>query len=349
MESPLECAEGQAPKPHRGQAASAAIILFARGVTVRTDGPTDCRMPFRNGKATAMASNEKCHCGSGRKRRYCCDKAKKVSVRVNVAKSESVVAIATRNILSNLVTRDISPVCISFDQHYAERIRPIDELFSDAAFILFTTTRYDGNISEDYESVLYGLLNNALNSIGSATVLLRSGFYKQALTLMRQAIEIASTVIHIVGDDSGKALAEFKDNTYVSSKSITKAKAAIPVIGELWGFLSNSYVHITSMYAFVQTLRPYTEEQQVVIDAIDCLRMSTWIVYLAAEIAFPMTLSENRYWKPLVVGNRHALAFNPNREEREWAANYLDKEGLTADDIAAADKDVGLGNAEDRQ
>jgi hypothetical protein len=294
-----------------------------------------------------MASNEKCHCGSGRKRRYCCDKPKRVPVRVNVATDETVVAVATRNLLSNLVRRDISPICVSFDQHYAARMHPIDELFSDTAFLLFTTTRFDGNIREDYESILYGLLTNALNCLSSATVLLRSGFYKQALVLNRQAIEIASTVIHIVGDDTQKALKDFKENKYSSTKSLNKAKAAIPVIGELWGFLSNSYVHITSMYGFAQALRPYKEDEQAVIDVIDCLRMATWIVYLAAEIAFPMSLAENRYWKPLMVGGRSALAFNPSPMEREWAANYLDKEGLMADDIAPAADGAKIDTSED--
>jgi hypothetical protein len=283
-----------------------------------------------------MASNEKCYCGSGRKRRYCCDKPQRKLVRVNAATDEKRVAVVTRNLLTNLVRRDINPICTSFDQHYGARLRPIDGLFSDTAFLLFTTTRCDGNIREDYESVLYGLLSNAQNGLGSATVLLRSGFYKQALLLIRQAIEIASTVIHIIGDDTGKALRDFKEDKYSSTKSLSKAKAAIPVIGELWGFLSNSYVHITSMYGFAQALRPYKEDQYAVIEVIDCLRMAAWIVYLATEIAFPMSLAENRYWKPLTVGSRNAVAFNPSQEEREWAANYLNKEGLTANDIAPA-------------
>jgi hypothetical protein len=35
VESPLKCAEGQAPKPRRGQAASAAMTHFARGIVTR--------------------------------------------------------------------------------------------------------------------------------------------------------------------------------------------------------------------------------------------------------------------------------------------------------------------------
>jgi hypothetical protein len=53
-----------------------------------------------------MANNEKCHCGSGLKRRYCCDKPKRVPVRVNVATDETVTAVVTRNLLSN---RNCSP------------------------------------------------------------------------------------------------------------------------------------------------------------------------------------------------------------------------------------------------
>ncbi len=294
-----------------------------------------------------MASNQKCHCGSGRKLRYCCDKPKRVAVRVNVAKSDTAVAVAARHLLFNLVRRDINPICASFDEHYGPHMRPIDELFSDTAFLLFTTTRYDGNIREDYESALYGLLQNALQGLGSATVLLRSGFPKQALVLIRQAIEIAATVIHIVGDDTRKALADFTNGKYESSKSITKAKSAIPIIGELWGFLSNSYVHITAMYGTVTRLRPYQQDDDAIANVINCLRLATWIVYVATEIAFPMSLAENRYWKPVTVGGRNAVAFDPSKEEREWAARYLDQEGVTADDIAAAEGSTRLDTSDD--
>ena len=294
-----------------------------------------------------MASNEKCHCGSGRKRRYCCDKPKAIPVRVNAATDKTVIAVATRNLLFNLVQRDINPICASFDQHYGPRMRPIDELFSDAAFLLFTTTRFDGNIREDYESILYGLLTNALNTLGSTAVLLRSGFDKQALVLVRQAIEIASTVIHIVGDDTRRALNEFVTGNYSSTKSLNKAKAAIPVIGELWGFLSNTYVHINSIYGSPHRVRAYKEGEQTIIEVIDCLRMATWIVYLSAETAFPMSLAENRYWKPVVVGGRNAVAFKPSQEEREWAANYLNQEGLTADDIAPNEDQPELNTTDD--
>lgn len=294
-----------------------------------------------------MATNEKCHCGSGRKRRYCCDKPKKVLVRVNTATNQKIVAVATRNLLQNLVGRDINPVCASFDQHYGGLLRPIDELFSDTAFLLFTTTRFDGNIREDYESILYGLLNNALAALGSATILLRSGFNKQSLVLTRQAIEIASTVIHICGDDTRKALNDFRENKYVSTKSVSRAKSAIPIIGELWGYLSKTYVHITSMYGSAQALRPYKPDQETVTEVIDCLRMSTWIVYVAAEIAFPFSLDENRYWKPVDVHGRRALLYDPSEMERQWAANYLDREGVTADDIAAGPNGAKLDTSGD--
>ena len=60
-----------------------------------------------------------------------------------------------------------------------------------------------------------------------------------------------------------------------------------------------------------------------------------------------MSLAENRYWKPLTVSGRSALAFNPSATEREWAANYINKEGVTADDISPAADGTKLDTSDD--
>jgi len=282
-----------------------------------------------------VASNVKCYCGSGKKLRYCCEKPKTAEVLFNGAQNGKVAIVVTRNLLQNLVRRDINPVCVSFDTHYSDQLRSIDEVFSDAAFILFTSRKFEGNIAEDYEGALHGLLNNSLNTLGAAVVLLRSGLYKQAMVLIRQAVETSSTIIHIVGDTSRKALDDFLGNKYSSTKSLSKAKVAVPIIGEFWGFLSTSYVHVNAMNSFAQNVKPYKKDDKIIEHVFDCLRMATWIAYLSAEIAFPMTRAENRYWKPLVVGGKNAVAFAPDEQEREWAARFLDHDNVSADDISA--------------
>lgn len=271
-----------------------------------------------------MAQNDKCPCGSGRKFRYCCGKKLKNSneLSINILENGPVKMVFTRNLLSNFVRRDIIPVQKSFDENYWDQMSETDKLFSDAAFVMWLGFR-DHNTEDKYQEVLPGLVSNSLDSFGNAVSLLRSGYPKQAMMLLRHVIELSSTIIHIVSDPKQEAIDTFLQGKYKSSKAVTQADKALPILGEFWGFLSNTFVHINRLNSVPHKLKPFKKNDETVDEIINAMKMTCWIAYLSTELAYPGVLPENRYWKIKNIGDRHGVSFDPTDKEREWAKEYL--------------------------
>lgn len=254
-------------------------------------------------------------------------------MEANFLKAGNATFVVTKNLLNNLVVRDAEPVQESFDLHYGPQLLEIDSLFSEAAFLFFVATRTDTGLHENYKVALTGLLNSALQTFGASVILLRNGLCGQSMVLIRQVIETCSTIIHISGDPRGQAIKDFEAGTYGSTASIGQAKKAVPIIGMFWGFLSKAYVHINQSHSEIQPIRPYKPDNADVKAVLACLRMSVWICYITAELAFPTARQGNRYWKLREVDGRNAVAYDPDKEEREWAAKFLDLEEIGPDDV----------------
>ncbi len=240
------------------------------------------------------------------------------------------------NLLRNFVDRDIGLVTKFFDKLYSSKLSEIDSLFSETAFLLLIAHENRAEIDDKYHEVLIGLIQNALNTFGSAAILLRSGLPGQSMVLIRQAVEMCSTIIHIVGDPRSKAIDDFIDGNYKSTNSIGDAKKAVPIIGLFWGFLSTQFVHITYSHSTIRPVRPYKAKDSDVEAVIKCLRMTVWICYLTAEIAFPTARERNRYWQRRTMNGRPAVEYDPTPEEREWAAKFLDLEDVGPDEFSGS-------------
>jgi hypothetical protein len=257
--------------------------------------------------------------------------------KLHVLRTEKAQYAVTDNLLKNLVSRDIVPVAKSFDALYAPKLMEVDALFSETAFLFFLAQQDDVRIDEKYNKIFLGLIQSALHTFGSSVVLLRGGFPSQSMVLLRQAVEMCSTIIHIAGDPKAKAIDDFIDGKYSSTNSIGYAKKAVPIIGLFWGFLSNSFVHITHAHSEIQPIRPYEAGNAEVEAILKCLRMTVWICYLTAEIAFPAVRESNRYWQRRNIGGRAAVEYAPSPEERDWAAKFLDLEDVGPDDLEGSE------------
>jgi hypothetical protein len=241
------------------------------------------------------------------------------------------------NLLRNMIGRDNIPVTKSFDEIYNDKLTEIDALFSETAALFFAAQQNSDAFDEKYAQVFTGLIQNALNTFGSAVILLRSNLPGQCMVLLRQVIEICSTIIHITGDPKAIAIDKFIDGKYQSTDSIGQAKKAVPIIGHFWGFLSNSFVHINYAHTAIQPVRVHKPDDQEVEAIIKCLKMTVWVCYLTAEIAFPTVRQHNRYWQRRIHDGRPAVEYAPSPEERDWAAKFLDLEDVGPDDLEAND------------
>ncbi|TBB15108.1 hypothetical protein ELH51_33665 (plasmid) [Rhizobium ruizarguesonis] len=290
--------------------------------------------------------NKKCECGSGKKRRYCCHRQRKGRfVDVNTFSDGKTRYAVTTNILQNLVIRDVRAIERSFEEHFSEDLKRIDPLYSEAAFLFFAATKHDYQTGDDYKDILLGLISSALSTFGAAVSALRSGYPSQSMVLIRQVVETCSTIIHIVIDPDDRAIDDFRNGKYSSSKHLGRAKAAVPIIAELWGFLSNSYVHINKMHSELQRPVPYRKGQTNVNEVFICLRMACWISYISAELAFPTTFTATRYWKVQTIDGKTGVAYDPDDEERNWASNFLNIPEISPGSFEKSASDEGGGKA----
>lgn len=255
------------------------------------------------------------------------------AVEVSMRRSGNTTFAITKNLLHNFVVRDSVPINESFDNHYGSKLGETDKLVSEAAFLFFVATREDTGLHEDYRTVLTGLLQNALNTFGGSVILLRNGLPGQSMVLIRQVVEICATILHIGGDPKRQAIKDFQDDKYGSTDAIGQAKKAVPIIGMFWGFLSNAFVHINRSHSQIEPVRPYQAGNADVDAVLTCLRMTSWICYITAEFAFPGVLEKNRYWKLQVVDGRNAASYEPDEQERRWAAQFLDLKNVGPDDL----------------
>ncbi len=91
----------------------------------------------------------------------------------------------------------------------------------------------------------FALSKSALDVLVSALQMARQRAAVETLSLLRVALESGSTALHI--SQNVNAYEQYKGGKYKSTAAISFAKNDIPILGEIWGALSNSAVHITQL------------------------------------------------------------------------------------------------------
>jgi hypothetical protein len=126
----------------------------------------------------------------------------------------------------------------AFDQANRDRlddtIGSIRKVFSTQLLLFahgLTGVRFDAFV----------LLKTAMDTLISALHLARHRARIEVACLLRSALESACTALHISRSET--AYQSFLADSYHSTKSINAAKQEIPVLGEIWGALSQVAVH----------------------------------------------------------------------------------------------------------
>jgi hypothetical protein len=109
----------------------------------------------------------------------------------------------------------------------------------DGGFL--TQTQMDAHT--DAQAEAFALFKNALDAIVSALQMARQRAVGEMGCLLRLALEISGTALHISKDD--KAYLEYTSGKYRSTSAISFAKGHLPVFSEIWGALSKAAVHVT--------------------------------------------------------------------------------------------------------
>jgi len=141
----------------------------------------------------------------------------------------------------------------SFDQDYNGKINDIiANLNTIILNFLYFFFKAPNQVFSDKKDSAF-LLFRSIDYLFSAISLMKQRAFFETLTILRLAIETSSTAFHIYKDK--EKLKEFKAGKYKSTKSINFSKKYIPRLGEIWGALSQSAVHINprhGIYAYIK-------------------------------------------------------------------------------------------------
>ena len=148
---------------------------------------------------------------------------------------------------------DREKTIVSFDHDYNEKIIDIIANLNTMLynFVYFFFKAPNQVFYDEKDSTF--LLLRSIDYLFSAISLMRQRACFETLTILRLAIETSSTAFHVCKDK--EKLKEFKAGKYNSTKSIKFAKKYIPRLGEIWGALSQSAVHINprhGIYSYIK-------------------------------------------------------------------------------------------------
>jgi hypothetical protein len=167
------------------------------------------------------------------------------------------------------------------------------------------------------------LLYHTSLGLSAATQLLRLGYPLSVGVIARNVLEMIATVLHLhtCPDD----LKKFRDGRFESTKAIPSAKKVFPWFGELYGLLSNEFVHVGEQCNEMQTFRPYkSRNDEPLGHGLTILKIEVWMFYVTVERTFYGFVKQPRYWvkKPSDIEDEHILQYAPTSEETGWAQNF---------------------------
>lgn len=227
------------------------------------------------------------------------------------------ILVFTADMLLNQLRRDSPKIEETFDNLCEADLLDLSNLMSKTSGLLGMGIKVASRHDQKLEKSCALLLLNASSSLVGAIALLRMGYVLQPGILIRSILEAVSTVLHLVqhpGDFKA-----FEMGKLQSTKTITAAKRAIPMFGNLYGRFSEDFVHISHLHQTVNPVSPYTERHEALEANLTFTRISSWLLYVTAELLFNELEPEPRYWKP----EERGYVFNPSPEEREWMTTFF--------------------------
>lgn len=228
------------------------------------------------------------------------------------------VFLVTKDAIVNQLTRVGPEIAVSFDRLCGDDLEAISEL--TALSMTYATPGLSRAVmNEDEAGTTSGLLlQNSITSVTGALSLLRHGFRLQAGMVARSTVEMLAVVFHlrVRGEDAAK----IQSGEMKSTKAVTTAKKVLPPFGQLYGLMSDQFVHISSLHLSMQPLVEYSERDESVQSALWAVQVVAWLTYVATELAFLDLVPRARYWRSL--GNV-GFAWDPSPQERGWMTSFF--------------------------
>ncbi len=234
---------------------------------------------------------------------------------ITVDEESKQIIFTTNDMLVKQLQRDGPSVAKSFDRLTKDDIIACSAVFGRVQGILL---RHLPRIEDiDFKATAARLLFSASNSFIASIEVARHGYPMQYGVVARMMIETLATVIAIAIKDT--ALDELHNGTLKSTKCITWSKEALPPLGQYWGMLSNSFVHIGKGHSDFQGPFRYKSDNEALRFIMSSLRGNIWLLDVVTDLVFSDESGETRYWRR----TGPEAWFDPTPEMREWTDNFF--------------------------
>jgi hypothetical protein len=147
----------------------------------------------------------------------------------------------------------------------------------------------------------------ACNTILAGLDLFRRGYSKEHLMLLRNSLEILTSAYVVHADNTKYIILRDDPDKFNSTDSITFAKKIIPLIGPMYGLLSNHFSHVSVMHMVPhKSSTPLCigglfdpENQNYIPLAISMFLTTVEFINCFIELIFCNQVEEKRFWKPI--------------------------------------------------
>jgi hypothetical protein len=203
--------------------------------------------------------------------------------------------ILSDSMLMNRVQREAQAVATSFDLIAREAVAHIEEMYGLVTVLVYMGLKELIDPGDDLRRICAIVLTNALKSLTAAFALVRTGWRLQPNSCLRNGIEAASVVLHLI--QHPEDLEKFRSGRLDSTKTIKAAKVAIPVIGPLYGILNEEFVHVGKPFMHIQNGNLYTESEPEMWQNLAGVAGFALMLYIVTELLFLNKIADAQCWQ----------------------------------------------------
>lgn len=240
--------------------------------------------------------------------------------------------VVTRDMLLNQLRRESPVIADRFDSICGDELTSLSSVFSAVQFLIMCGVEVSTRKQNGFFLTCSVLLQNASTTFVAALTLLRFGYRLQPGILVRNILENVSMVGHLFV--KRRDLRKYEAGRLKSTETISTMKQIIPPFGRLYGFYSDHFAHISTMYSNVHPLKKFGDKNdESLVANILFLKLSLWLIYVTTELVY-LDFLRNRspyFWKKLGDGK---YRYQPTEEARKWQEEFLgmDSEGYLQED-----------------
>lgn len=230
---------------------------------------------------------------------------------------DAILIIDSDSMLMNRVQREAQIVAASFDQITRDTVAHIEQMYGLAAVLLYKGLADLNGSDDDLRQTCATVLTNAMKSLTAAFALVRTGWRLQPNVCLRNGMEATSVVLHLIQNPAH--LSDFKNGRLESTKTLKAAKAALPIIGQLYGILSEEFTHIGRPFWHTQKGNVYTDSEPELWQNLAGIAGFALMLYIVTELLFLESVPEPQCWKKIGETGRQQQ-FSANIES--WRAEF---------------------------